>query len=153
MANTAVKQMQQALKVYAQGTGLVAADPGVADGVVGTKTITAVLTMIPLLPGMPSELKVLVPLGPLVLTNADARSRAVKFITSNAGKIHAGIVGLAAYQIAVGQTPQVPGGTVVWNPGAIPPVAPPWYTTWWGIGLITIGAVTIVGGTVAAVRR
>lgn len=130
MANAAVKQMQQALKVYAQGTGYSAADPGAVDGVVGTRTINAVIAMVPLLPSMPDEVKALAPLGPLIMTSADARSRATTFITRHASKIHAGIVGLAAYQVAVGgQSTNTGSGTPPrWLPvgptAQTPPVAP-----------------------------
>lgn len=116
--STAVKQMQQALKVYAQGTGYTAADPGAVDGVVGNQTINAVIAMVPLLPGLPDEIKALAPLGPLIMTNADARNRAKSFITAQASKIHSAIIGLGAYQIAVGKTPtsQTPPSPPRWLP-------------------------------------
>lgn len=129
MANAAVKQMQQALKVYAQSTGYSAADPGATDGVVGVRTINAVIAMVPLLPSMPDEIKALAPLGPLIMTSADARSRATTFITTHASKIHAGIVGLAAYQVAVGGKPTnvstetPPRGLPVGPTAQTPPVA------------------------------
>jgi hypothetical protein len=110
-ANPQVKQLQQALTQYAKITGFAAANPGPADGFVGTQTLNAVIAMIPLLPKIPSEVKTLATLGPLLLINADAKAQAVKYVTQYAGMITNAIIGLATYQAGTGKLPttQPPG--------------------------------------------
>lgn len=155
--SAAVKSMQQVLATYAQGTGFSAANPGKIDGIVGQQTVSAVIAMVPLLPGLPSEVKTLAALGPIVFTSTSALNSAKAFITKNASKIRDGIIGLAAYQTIMGKTPGVPIQplTVTALPpgGYIGPSATPWYKTWWGVGGLILGGTLAVGTTVALVRR
>src|SRR5690349_14957752 len=45
--SAAVEEMQTALHNYAQATGNTAADPGKVDGIVGSKTVSAVAAVLP----------------------------------------------------------------------------------------------------------
>jgi hypothetical protein len=156
--NAKVKKLQQALATYATVTGYAAANPGAADGFVGVRTINAVIAMIPLLPKMPSEIKALATIGPLIMIDNDARAKAAKFITDNADKITSGVIGLAAYQAGTGKLPtqtptptptQLPVGPTA-QPGYQPsypapmPSAAPWYASGWGVA-------TIVGGVLGVI--
>lgn len=107
-----VKSMQQALHAYATAVGFAPAEPGAIDGIVGNQTMTAVIAMVPLLPVIPSEVKAIAQLGPIALASPDVAKQAKKYITSNAGKIRDGIIGLAAYQVATGKLPK-PGITTL----------------------------------------
>ena len=159
--SASVKSMQQALSTYAQGTGFTAANPGKVDGIVGAQTVNAVIAVLPLLPGMPSEIKTLAVLGPIIFSDPSALTKAKGFITQYSGKIRDGVIGLAAYQVITGNTPK-PGitqlqpllVTAVQPGGYVPGVSPtPWYKTWWGIGGMVLGGTLAVGTTIALVRR
>jgi len=160
--SASVKSMQQALSTYAQGTGFTAANPGKVDGIVGAQTVNAVIAVLPLLPGMPSEIKTLAVLGPIIFSDPSALAKAKGFVTQHSGKIRDGVIGLAAYQVITGNAPK-PGITQL-QPLLVTAVQPggsytpgisstPWYKTWWGIGGMVLGGTLAVGTTIALVRR
>jgi hypothetical protein len=105
LPSSKVKTLQKTLAAYAQATGFSAANPGAIDGFVGTQTINAVVAMIPLIPQMPSEVRALAILAPILMTDPSARKKAVEYVTKYADDIAKGIIGLAAYQVATGKLP------------------------------------------------
>lgn len=160
--SASVKSMQQALSTYAQGTGFTAANPGKIDGIVGAQTVNAVIAVMPLLPGMPSELKTLAVLGPIVFSDPSMLAKAKGFVTQHAAKIRDGVIGLAAYQLITGKGPKpapvtiTPLQVTAVQPGGgylTPSTTTPWYKTWWGIGGMVLGGTLAVGTTIALVRR
>jgi len=156
LPNANVKSMQQALIAYANATGFSAANPGLADGFVGAKTVAAVAAMLPLLPGIPSELKTITQLAPLIMASPDALKQAGTFITKHASTIRNGIIGLAVVQVATGNTPIKPGLNIVplqfnmqYSTGGTPaPQVPlqPWYKQTWGIAAIAGTVIAAVAG-------
>lgn len=66
--SSAVENLQRALKAYAQTSGNVMADPGSVDGVIGSKTMTAVQAVLPVIAGkinrtLASALQIALPLA------------------------------------------------------------------------------------------
>lgn len=154
-----VKALQQALTKYAQGTGFTAANPGAVDGIVGLKTVTAVMAMVPLLPAVPSEIRQLAMLGPIVLSSPAALESAKSFVKKNANTLYKSVIGLAAYQVATGNVPKpvIQPVQVQANPIYQPmtPVAQPkqWFKTWWGAAAIGGTLLTVAAVGVSLARR
>lgn len=107
--DSSVAELQRTLKAYSQLVGYPAADPGEVTGIVNDKTALAVLMIIPRLPKLPDEVRMLAQLGPLALANDDLRSQVVKTITSYAGYISGAIIAAQAYQAVTGGG--APGGS------------------------------------------
>lgn len=136
LPSSAVKNMQQALHAYATTVGFAPAEPGAIDGIVGDRTVNAVVAMVPLLPVIPAEIKSIAQLGPIALASPQVMAKAKTYIASNASKIRDGIIGLAAYQVATGKTPKpslninpLVVGVVV-NPGSVSSSAIWFYDSW-----------------------
>lgn len=114
-ANAKVAELQRVLATYARVTGFAAANPGPADGIVGTRTIMAVVAVAPNIPGLPSEIRALIPLATVILATTEGQAKAKDIITRNASNITKAMLAVAALQIANGQSPTGP------KPGAIVP--------------------------------
>lgn len=104
-ANAKVAELQRVLAAYAKATGNVAANPGAADGIVGTKTILAVAAVLPHLPHLPQEIRILVTLAPIAVAVDSAREQAKRLITNNASTISKAIIATAVYQASQGKPP------------------------------------------------
>lgn len=98
VADAGVAELQQALKLYAQTTGYAPADPGEVDGIVGVKTATATLNVIPRLPGLPAEVAAIAKLGAAALP-AFGLEYVAKIITAYAGYISKAILALNVYDV------------------------------------------------------
>lgn len=109
-SDSGVAELQRVLKTYVQITGYTPADPGTVDGIVGIKTVMAVVAMLPRVPGLPSEIRALAPVISLMLVTDDGRAQAFNLVKSNAGTISKAIIALEAYRI----------GTASGSPGATP---------------------------------
>ena len=98
-SDSSVAELQRVLKVYVQLTGYAPADPGTVDGLVGLRTVTAVIAMIPRVPGLPAELRAIAPVLTLMLATDDGKKQAFDLVKKNAGTISKAIIGLQIYQV------------------------------------------------------
>ncbi len=115
-SDSGVAELQRTLKAYAEITGFAGADPGTVDGVVGMKTATAVINVVPRLPSLPSEVRVLFgPVALLALMDSQLREQAFRQIRSNATTISRAIIALEVYRAAQASTAQ-PGTPVPKSP-------------------------------------
>jgi hypothetical protein len=131
-ANRSVAELQRTLAAYAKATGNVAANPGAADGIVGTKTILAVAAVLPYLPGLPQEIRILATLAPIAVAVDSAREQAKTIITKNASTITKGVIATAAYQAyqgkpPTGQLPVTAGQAVVTMPNGVATANAIWF--------------------------
>lgn len=148
VGSPAVQKLQVALKNLAQVSGKPIIDPGDPDGVVGSKTINAVIGSMTLLTRHLGALGGVISGGLAIYSIAD-RPKAVQLITQYASQLEQAAKAAA---IAVAQGAQSPA-TV---PGTLPSIqiaAPPWYKTWWGMGAIGIGAVGVLALAFSGPRR
>lgn len=100
--DSSVAELQRTLKAYAQLVHYAPADPGTVDGIVGVKTATAVLLVVPRIPKIPDEIKAVAMLGPLALANDDMRKEVFKLITNYASTISAAIIAAQVIQATTG---------------------------------------------------
>lgn len=110
--DSGVVELQKTLTNYATATGFTPANPGTTSGLVDDKTIMAVAAVMPRVPGIPSEVKGALALGPAaILLSSDLRDLAAKTIKGYAGYITKAIIALGVYQVANGGAPTQPPPT------------------------------------------
>lgn len=106
--NPNVLTLQKSLKQFADARSYPTADPGTIDGIVGTKTLTAIIAIAPSLPKLPSFIKDALKFGPLLLLSDSTANPAKKLIADNASTINGAIVALQVYQTVTGSPPPPP---------------------------------------------
>lgn len=111
--NADVAELQRVLTSYAQVTGFTAANPGTVDGRVGTRTVMAVIAVAPNIPGLPSDIKAMIPIATILLATTEGQKKAVDLITKNAKYITKAMLAVAVMQVANRQTPTKPGTIVI----------------------------------------
>jgi hypothetical protein len=117
-SNPNVAELQRVLAAYANATGYTPANPGPADGIVGTRTIMAVVSVAPRIPGLPSDIRALIPLAGILLATSEGQAKAKDLITKNASSITKALLAVAALSIASGGTP---GASTPTSPGSVIP--------------------------------
>ena len=152
MSSPAVFELQKVLAAYSKATNNPALSPGPIDGVVGDKTISAVITVTPMIP---SELRAAIALLPVGLAFPDGRKKAVSIITNNAGYISKAIAATAIYRTIQGGGAVTPPITpILVQSMPMTPVSPvsSWAKTPVGIAVIAGGALAALGLTVLIIR-
>jgi hypothetical protein len=71
-ANPDVLKLQQALKDFAVAAKYASADPGAVDGFMGKKTLSALVSIAPGIPKIPSAVKTVLTYAPMILTAAES---------------------------------------------------------------------------------
>lgn len=104
-SDSSVAELQRVLTAYAKITGFTAADPGTADGIIGMKTVLAVVSILPRVPGLPREVTMMAPMIGLMLATEDGKTAAFKLIKSNAGLISKAIIAMEVYRTGSGSAP------------------------------------------------
>jgi lysozyme family protein len=88
--SAAVENLQRALTALAQAAGWPAANPGGVDGIVGPRTISAIIAVVANIPEIPSSVKyLLAPALAIALTNDRAQAEAKTLIEQYAAELTA----------------------------------------------------------------
>lgn len=141
-----VQKLQVALKNLALVTGKPIIDPGDADGIVGLKTINAVVASMGLLTKHLGSVGGLLSAGLAIYGIAD-QAKATQLITQYASQLETAARG-AAVAISQGQqSPELPA------PGAMVIAPVPWFKTWWGMGALAVGGVGLLAVLLAPRRE
>lgn len=152
-SSPAIGDLQRSLIGLAQASGNPTINPGAADGIVGMKTITAVVSAMSLLTRHLGQIGGVIQAGLGIYSIAD-QARAGQIIAQYAPQLNdaakKATLAIATGQQSPGMTPAIPTPA----PGMIPGmVGTPWYKTWWGIGAIGVGVVGLLAILLVPPRR
>jgi hypothetical protein len=165
VSSSAVRELQGVLTAFAKATNNPALNPGSIDGIVGDRTINAVIVVAPMVPSIPSEMKAVIALLPIGLAFPEGRKKAVTVITANASHIAKAVAATAIYRAikpiaATTPTLEITPLVVGIKPGMLPggggayPLAPAstWAKTPVGIAVIAGGVLATIGVVVLVAR-
>ncbi len=137
--NENIRRLQNALTALATIRGNPAINPGPIDGLIGSKTVNAVLAALPFITDKLGTVGKVAMAG-LAILAASKPTEAANLVVSQALTLEIAV--LAAAGLSSGGTPQLPppgGNATPPLPGYMPGNV--WYKTWWGMGAIGIGAI------------
>lgn len=111
-------KLQKALTTFAQSTGFTLANPGRIDGIIDLKTVGAVVAVIPKVPGLPSEIRDVLPFLYLAAQyDTGTADRLITLVHRYAAAIAKAVIAVGVHTVVTGGAPQPPapgGGKASW---------------------------------------
>jgi len=118
--SAAIENLQNALTALAQVANWPSVNPGPVDGLVGTKTLSAVIGVISSIKEIPSSVRtVLGPILALAMTNDRAKAAAIKAVSEYAAQLTVGVTAAIARYAGSsqpGSNPQTPPADTTGTP-------------------------------------